>query len=183
MTCNATLVPGLPLPTYTIVSASQAPLGPSEINAGQPITVQPGDVFIIDPSADDAVTFGDRASFREIDTEDGDDTIRLGDDADGDKVKAGSGNDSVRTGSNEQISTVDGEDGNDRYATQASGTSSKHMESTAVVCFPAGTRNKTKCGTLPVERLTVGDLVWTHDHGVRALPRIAGLRCRGEATR
>lgn len=43
--------------TYTIVSSTTDPLGPGEIAAGSPILVSPGDVFIIDPTADAKITF------------------------------------------------------------------------------------------------------------------------------
>ncbi|MEM6758639.1 MAG: Hint domain-containing protein [Pseudomonadota bacterium] len=45
------------MPTFTIVSASKSPLAPNEINAGTTIPVSDGDVFIIDPSADQNITF------------------------------------------------------------------------------------------------------------------------------
>jgi hypothetical protein len=45
------------MPTYTIVSADQNPLGPGEINAGETISVSPGDVFIVDPSANSNINF------------------------------------------------------------------------------------------------------------------------------
>lgn len=43
--------------TYTIVSSSKSPLQPGEIAAGTTITVSDGDVFIIDPGADNNITF------------------------------------------------------------------------------------------------------------------------------
>ena len=43
--------------TYTIVSATQSPLDPGEINAGQNVTVNPGDVFVFGPGADADVNF------------------------------------------------------------------------------------------------------------------------------
>ncbi|WP_299785872.1 Hint domain-containing protein [uncultured Marivita sp.] len=43
--------------TYIIVSKDQVPLGPNELHAGQSITVNDGDIFIIDPSADANITF------------------------------------------------------------------------------------------------------------------------------
>jgi Hint domain-containing protein len=46
-----------PLATYTIVSATKTPLDPGEVNAGQTITVNPGDVFIFDSTADADVNF------------------------------------------------------------------------------------------------------------------------------
>ncbi|SMX50699.1 Hint domain-containing protein [Maliponia aquimaris] len=43
--------------TYTIVAASKTPLDPGEVNAGSTITVNPGDVFIFDATADADVNF------------------------------------------------------------------------------------------------------------------------------
>lgn len=43
--------------TYTIVSATKSPLGPGEINAGATVTVNPGDIFIFDATADADVNF------------------------------------------------------------------------------------------------------------------------------
>ena len=43
--------------TYTIVASGTSPLGPGEIEAGSTVSVNSGDVFIIDPSADDDVKF------------------------------------------------------------------------------------------------------------------------------
>ncbi|WP_341862043.1 Hint domain-containing protein [Gymnodinialimonas sp. 57CJ19] len=45
------------MPTYIIVSKDKDPLGPNEINAGDKIEVNDGDVFIVDPSADDKIEF------------------------------------------------------------------------------------------------------------------------------
>ncbi len=42
--------------TYTIVAAN-ATLGPGEVHAGQTFSVTAGDVYIVDPSADEDVTF------------------------------------------------------------------------------------------------------------------------------
>ncbi len=43
--------------TYIIVSEDKDPLGPNEINAGETIEVNDGDVFIVDPTADDDIEF------------------------------------------------------------------------------------------------------------------------------
>ncbi len=45
------------MPTFTIIGSGQTPSGPNEIPAGGTIQVNDGDVFIIDPSADDDVSF------------------------------------------------------------------------------------------------------------------------------
>lgn len=45
------------MPIYIIVSEDKDPLGPNEINAGDKIQVNDGDIFIIDPTADDKIEF------------------------------------------------------------------------------------------------------------------------------
>jgi hypothetical protein len=45
------------MPTFTIIGSGQTPSGPNEIVAGGNIQVNDGDVFIIDPSADDDINF------------------------------------------------------------------------------------------------------------------------------
>ncbi|MCC1493184.1 Hint domain-containing protein [Cognatishimia sp. F0-27] len=45
------------MPTYVIVSSIKASLAPNEIRAGETIDVEPGDVFLVDPSADAEINF------------------------------------------------------------------------------------------------------------------------------
>lgn len=114
---------------------------------------------------DDTIVFGDRATTSNIETKEGNDSVRTGDDYDGGNIKTGKGNDTVYTGDNAQANEIDGGEGNDTYTTETSGTNSKNMESTSVVCYAPGTLIDTPDGRRAIETLCPGDLVLTLDHG------------------
>lgn len=151
-----------------------------------------GDGFTTDEDwktegGDDSIVVGDGSTFKNIDTGEGDDTIHLGHDSTvanvtggkggdtlyfGDNltandIKGEDGNDTVYIGKNADANKVDGGSGADSYTTASPDVDSSNMESTAVVCFAAGTRIATPEGPRAVETLGCGDLVVTLDHGAQ----------------
>ncbi|MDJ0827812.1 MAG: Hint domain-containing protein [Rhodobacter sp.] len=115
---------------------------------------------------DDVLTFGDGASFNEIDGGAGSDTLYFGDNITGAKIVGGADDDFIRIGANATISDkVDGNGGTDTLNTQTTGLTETSIETTNGVSFAAGTQILTDGGEVPVEALLPGDIVNTLDHG------------------
>lgn len=131
-------------------------------------------------TGNDQVTFGDGATLNDLDAEDGADRISFGDELQANQIKAGDGDDRFILGSNAQATKFDGGGGNDMMTTQTAGTENTNIETVTVVCFAAGTRIATARGQVPVERLRVGDLLLTRDHGPQPL-RWIGRMTAGRA--
>ncbi len=114
----------------------------------------------------DNLTFGDGASFTEIDGEDGNDTISFGDNITGTRIKGGNGDDLFVIGATATITDkVAGGAGTDTLNTQTTGFVEDSIEFTNVVCYAPGTLIATPDGPLAVENLQIGDKVETLDHG------------------
>ncbi|TNF23181.1 MAG: hypothetical protein EP318_01145, partial [Rhodobacteraceae bacterium] len=116
---------------------------------------------------DDTVRIGHDATLKHFKTGEGNDSLYFGDNLTGGDLATETGDDTVYLGKNADVSKVDGGSDTDSYTTASPDVGSSNMESTAVVCFAAGTRIATPAGPRAVETLGCGDLVVTLDHGAQ----------------
>lgn len=117
----------------------------------------------------DTVTFGDRATIENFDTKEGDDNVTFGDALDAKDIKLRKGDDTIRFGKKAQANKVDGGDGNDIFYTETDGLTEEKIENRKVVCFVKGTLIETCSGMVSVEDLQIGKLVRTADNGFQPL--------------
>lgn len=145
-------------------------------------TITIGDDFtgekIETKQGDDAVTIGDGGAVEEIKTESGDDTITIGDGFTGEKIETKQGDDTVIVGEDASIDELDGGSGNDTLISETDLPDAENFET--VVCFARGTRIKTQKGQIPIEDLTIGDLVKTLDRGFQPIRWIGSTTVAGQ---
>ncbi|MBV2360175.1 Hint domain-containing protein [Thalassococcus sp. CAU 1522] len=116
-------------------------------------------------AGNDTITFGDRATIHDVDTKSGNDSVTFGDDLDANDIKTSDGDDTIRFGENAQVNAVDGGNGTDTFYTETAGLNEKNIENSQVVCYAADTLIDTPFGPRRVDDLRVGHLVDTMDAG------------------
>lgn len=144
-------------------------------------TITIGDDFtgekIETKQGDDTVVIGDGGEVEEIKTESGDDIVSVGDDFSGDKIETKQGDDIVIVGEDASIGDLDGGSNTDTLISQTDLPDAENFEN--VVCFVRGTFIQTQNGEVPIEELTIGDMVKTLDRGFQPIRWIGSTKVDG----
>ncbi|WP_417524184.1 Hint domain-containing protein [Marinovum sp.] len=129
-----------------------------------------GDGFFTDQDwntggGNDTIRFGHDATLKHLKSGAGDDVLYFGNNLTAGDIQTEGGDDNVYVGRNASTAKIDGGNGTDSYRSPESSSNTQNFESTAVVCYAAGTLIKTDRGLRPVEAIQQGERLRTLDHG------------------